>query len=601
MRRKMHRILSAAMSFVILIFLINTDIYGSEKRYFDDFEHGETNFEDMNYIRYDSTPFLEELNTMSNLSKYKGNTEEILKIYDELLDELDDAFTMQSLASIYYYQDVQNKEKQEEFLQIENIVEVMYDKFQLTISSVLETSYNKELTNHMGKEIASLFRGYKGKSSKYMELSQRESELSQEYYELDANLDIIDIEQYNESIGEKFLELVECRKALSKELGISNYAEYASYAFYSRELSLDEIKNFCDTIKSEILPLYQAMEERYPKNYLSQIREIEVFEPEEIIELVGEHIGDISEELQAAWDYMSEHGLYDIEPSNLKADVGFTIGFPSERTGFFINSPNGSVTDVNTVIHEFGHFSNTFYTNMPVIYEYSSYDLYEVHSQGLECLYLNYYEQMFGDSADALKYDWFHDILYTVLYYSYIAELEMYVYNEPNVTLKGINKESKRLQEEYDIYFYGNSDSEDYYWTYSTHMIDLPMYSISYSISALTALDIWQIEQREGREAAVDAYMNLLSNYDRKSFSQVLGKTGFGDVFSKKYSRELSQTINEYFSLDLQYDVIYKNRQGLQALPLWIFPTAAGAFLLISAGIILLVYYMRTGKNTRWQ
>lgn len=596
MKMKLFRVIGFAMSFIILVFTIDANVYGAEGRYFEEFKHGGTKFEEMSYARYDSTDFFEKLERMENLSMEKGNSEEIFKLYDELLIELDKAFTMQSLASIGYYQDIQNKKKQEELLHMEYVMDIILDKFQLSVSSVLETSYGRELTKHIGTEFAELFKGYQGKSERYMELSRRESELSQEYYELDANADIVHIEDYNKLIGEKFLELIECRKLISDELGISNYAAYASYAFYSRELSLEEIRDFCDNIKAEILPLYQAMDEQYPEQYLTQKERISDFKPREIMELVGEYIGDVSPELQIAWDYMEEYELYDIEPSNSKADVGFTIGLPSERAGFFINSPDGSVNDIHTVIHEFGHFTNTFYNNMPVIYEHSNYDLYEVHSQGLECLYLDYYDDMFGDSSDALEYDWFHNMLYVIIYYSYLAELEMYVYGKPDVTLEDINRESKRLLEEYDMSFYGNSASEDYYWTYSTHMITSPMYSISYSISALAALNIWEIEQMNGREAAVDAYMKLLSNYDRKKFSQVLGKSGFSDVFTQDYCRELSEAIDYYFDLNLQYEGRVKG--GPKPL-IWILPVASGAFLLISASVVLLIYYISSSKKER--
>lgn len=592
--KKSRSVLCILMACVFLFMSAVPKAYAEEKRYFSDFEHSDLDFSEMEYTRYDSSIFSDKMQELKNLSSEPGNNEAIISLYNELLDEIDYVTTMYVLADIHYYFDVQDDAWQAEQIYMIEQVKDVYDIFQIGIRDLLDTSYNGAMTSYLGHELASTYRNYEELTPEEKALSLEEAELVQDYYELAAG-NYTDDQEYNEVIGEKFLELRDCRIKMAADEGYDNYAEYASFYYYYRDMEIDEIKKFCNVIKQELVPLYLAFDENYSDEDLQLVISMPSYEPDEIIEMVGRYVGDISYELENAWNYMTDHKLYDIGTSETKADIGFTISLPYYNAAFIYDSPVGSASDVRTMIHEFGHFTNDYYRRGPSLYEYDIPDLFEVHSQGLEVLYLDYFPDMFGEAGDAFVYDWFYDITYTIIYYAYITELEMWIYENPDAELSAINQESKRLLEEYKIDYYGAEEEEDYDWTYSSHMMMSPMYSLSYAVSGMAVLNIWQRNQ-EDRAEAVDQYLTLLSLHDGYTFSRALELAGFDDILSRSYAQSVRNDLSDYFHME-EITERFEQQEGQTRapahFPVWIMVSLGGALLLAMTAIITALTIVR--------
>jgi hypothetical protein len=126
-------------------------------------------------------------------------------------------------------------------------------------------------------------------------------------------------------------------------------------------------------------------------------------------------VHEASEELSVAFDYMKRNHLCNIDYSEQKADMGYTTRLYYYDVPFVFNAPYGGFTDYLDMIHEFGHFSNMFYTQTDLLFGISDIDLGELQSQGLEILFTAFYDDIFGAYADDVEEYLLMDIVCAII------------------------------------------------------------------------------------------------------------------------------------------------------------------------------------------
>ena len=202
-----------------------------------------------------------------------------------------------------------------------------------------------------------------------------------------------------------------------------------------------------------------------------------------------------------------------------------------------------------TVAHEFGHYVNEVYNGD----EYSmSYDLLEIHSQGNEMLYLSFLEGHVTNNAytltetyqilsnlniimAALSVDSFERAVYTGYYEGAYADVIMadgvITYDEYDLLYEGVLENmgvSGRLSHDY--------------WRYMT--ITSPCYYVSYAMSALCSIQIYQIAETDGLDVAADSYLKLITYTDvdpDMSMEEVLEYAGFYSYMDEALYRDLAR------------------------------------------------------------
>ena len=55
------------------------------------------------------------------------------------------------------------------------------------------------------------------------------------------------------------------------------------------------------------------------------------------------------------------------------------------------------------MIHEFGHYNAAYHAAERCLYEPATLDVAEIHSQGLEVLFFDYMDDMFGENGKVLE------------------------------------------------------------------------------------------------------------------------------------------------------------------------------------------------------
>ena len=145
--------------------------------------------------------------------------------------------------------------------------------------------------------------------------------------------------------------------------------------------------------------------------------------------------------------------------------------------------------DFIVLSHEFGHFTeynNETQTN--ILTDSDNIDLAEIASNGLQGLMTHFYDEIYKVQADAAKRDAVGELLENVIDGCVEDEFQRAVYENPDMTLDEINALYSKTYAEYNSWAEGDPG---YSWVYISHNFEAPMYYISYTVSALAALQIW--------------------------------------------------------------------------------------------------------------
>ena len=515
------------LAFLLIVTLAQPAV--AEQRLIDDIEHIEIAFADMPYYRYDFDAFGAKVDKLRDLMQVAGNDEEILALYDELLYESEVISTMSSLATIGYYSDTGNKYWQEErTFNNENSNDIL-DSFETEISNLLDSEYEKTLIQHIGRDNAELFRNYNGMTDEQRDLFAKDLELELRYYELEGMYTPYSNEYYN-ALGENYLEFLQNRTKLAKSYGFDTFDSFANAAYYYRDYDYNETKQLFESVRKHILPLYNKLRNNYSTEYEHIVSEYSPLAIDDMVAITGKYISEISPELAIPWEYMIRNNLYDIEPSDSKANIGFTITLPMYKSAFIMNSPVGGFYDMQTLVHEFGHFTQAYYDATPSIYQTPVLDLCEVHSQGLEALFTHYYPEIYGENSDAFIHELIIDFLRVIIDYSYIAEFETEAYRLDNPDFNQLKKLGTEIGRQY--WPRASREALSTYWIAFPHTHTAPMYSTSYVVSALASLDLW-VQSLVDKNAATDSYLKLVSLHSTQYFGNALQMSGISNIFKR--------------------------------------------------------------------
>lgn len=374
---------------------------------------------------------------------------------------------------------------------------------------------------------------------------------------------------YEESGGrlaEIFMKMVRVRDETAKISGFDNYAQYAYETLYGRDYGIDEAAEFHAGVKKHIVPVYKRLGEML----VSSNAPTDMSDGE-IIAAVGECIGDISSEMKTSYDYMISHGMLDMEYSENKVPAGnaYTVMLEKYEVPYIFISPNeeNDIWKVDSLIHEFGHFNTMLYDpyyriprgGSAVEEDFLSQntDLSEVDSQGLEMLFMEYNDELYGVNAPDADIYRIYSMLDSICSGCLFDEWQTIVYENPRLSAEEADAVFNSLAEDYGTYGGGLP----YLWTGVTHNFDEPMYYISYAVSAMASLELWSAGL-EDKDRAREMYMRLSSMGDHVPFRAALNDAGFGDIFSEDAMSRAAKNIEEHFTLgyeDVELDSWYAN------------------------------------------
>ena len=353
---------------------------------------------------------------------------------------------------------------------------------------------------------------------------ERQYEVLLEYYR-----------QYNSRIAYLYTALVRVRTELAHEMGYESVWEmYAEQ--YGRDLDRAEANAYLDGIAEKIAPLYR-------NRLLSEAAEIPSVEEETLFTLLKTAANSIGGRTREAYDYLRSHSMGDFAARPEKAAESFTVYLSDLNTPFAFVSAVGDATDIFTVFHEFGHFTQMFA-------DYNaerSLDLSECFSQGMELLALTKCGAVLDDeSFRALRTLKYEDLLSVYAQQGLFARFEDAVYSLDPDTLSAstLNSLSLACAKEFGMSEFLDEEYCSYLWMDATHFILYPYYVLSYCVSSDAALQMFALEsEREG--AGIAAFEALLDT-EEAAFLPALEKAGLQSPFAEGRAAALAEELKRF-------------------------------------------------------
>lgn len=342
---------------------------------------------------------------------------------------------------------------------------------------------------------------------------------------------------YSQEVGQILLQLVKVDNEIATLQGYDAYIDYAYDSFY-RDYSPNEAKQYIANVKELIPSLYTQL---YKKNIAATALLINYTYPDEATLLKNIETGFISKypQLKPAYDYMRQYNLYDIENRENKSSGAFTTYFNYlDQPFIFINYSLPYETAL-TLIHEFGHYYSYYEIGM----NNGGLDLDETYSQAMELLAFDAYDNIFQDEklAEAAQIYILSSLLGAVIQGCLYDEFLQAVYQNPNMTVQEMNNLYVQLAKHYGFEADGRS------WSTIAHNFQSPFYYMSYSVSAVVALQIWLADLEEDK-SGMEIYSKLIQAGKDEGFMHALSTAGLNNPLQKSTLQEITTTIQSYIS-----------------------------------------------------
>ncbi|MDE6093039.1 MAG: hypothetical protein K2G14_08090 [Ruminococcus sp.] len=478
------------------------------------------------YVPADMDEIRKHANQLLDDYKISENDEQLKNDIDVLLYDLDLVNNSLSYITIDYYLDWNNEKIEEKY---DKCYEDFYAVYEI-ISYVFTVCSLSEEYGHLFDEFVTddMVEYYEDMTMETVEEYARE-----DYQFMDIYLDDYYDTAYSDKLDDDEKNLL-CAKIYLDIL--ENYDTETFYEQYYRDYTPDEVIGLCDVIRSEIVPVYnQLFESLYDLDGIDDIIDSPVYFENPFDEIM-KYSSRLSPDIEKSAKKILDENLYTIASGDECYDGSFTVDLTAQNSALVYVYDDEFFESFLTAVHEFGHFHASFYDDTTTFRQMNNLDIAEIQSQGLELLFMQFYDEIYGKQSDAMKIIKTASILESVITGFFIGEFEYTVLE---------NRDEMSPKDVIECYNEIMGDlSEDLPFYYITHIFEQPAYYISYGTSALASFEIF-----ENPDKAIELYENIAEipcNSDEYQFKSALEKCGFSDVLNEEYIKNLAERITAF-------------------------------------------------------
>ena len=453
-------------------------------------------------------------------------------VHTELYDLVMYALSQEQLAMVAYYCNMKDTALEETYSYMmdykTNLIAQFYALSQPFYDSCYRDYYYYGMTEEEIK--AFLFDSNAVSNPEYTALKERNNAIEVEFLALPSG-------EQRTKLPELYAEFADNNNKMAQLMGYDNYLTYAYGNVYGRDYTYQDAAQLAEYAKTYVAPIFSGLYQAWT-GFSSATEEVKslfyaqtsnpFFASLSGNTLVNDYIDLL--EFNSNPDRIIS---FSDEFNKLMSDGNM---FRGDYAGAFVTSIYSEnlpiayfgkgYDDSFTVIHEFGHYMNEIYSGE--IYaelDYSqSYDLLEMHSQGNELLYLCYLEEYSDYSRDALAMIRTYALvntLYVAMAGFTVDTLEQAIYLDhyEGLGAEEIMADGTITADEYDTLYtyictdFGVEKILDGYWGYGM-TITSPCYYVSYSVSAISVLPLYEVAKTQGFDVAKEQYLKLFTYVD---------------------------------------------------------------------------------------
>ena len=536
------------------------------------------------YYHYDTADFYKGCDALEKLAA-DGDADKAIKKYDELYADIEELDTLYAVVYVMYSTDVTNDYYSKEQLYTAEEYEKCGDRLCEVCKSITEGPCAEAFRKHVGNDAFNEFADYEVLTKRQKEIIKEETGLVDEYYDIiDASekttysyndedwtfdmitgaegeelsvsdyegyVDVYDglLEKINAKAGPIYLKLVDLRTEFAKEAGYDNYAAYADIEEYNRDYTEAEVRQLHKDVKK--------IAKTYFDNYYSS-GEMNSSMPDMTEKKLLDNLVKYSELVDdmagASAQQLTGEKLIAMGDEPGRQDGAFTTYI--RKAGCpFISMSLGGDQDFITLSHEFGHFVE--YNNerqKNILTDKDNIDLAEIASNGLQGLMTCFYDNIYKGQADIAKKRTIGSLLENVIDGCVEDEFQRAVYKDPGMDLEDLNKLYAKTYAQYNTLA---ADDPGYAWVFISHDFESPMYYISYTVSALAALQIWN-QSSKNFDTAVKTWEKFIAHGTyNQTYLDIVGKCGLVKFTEKGAVKKICKPALDATSSKLDFNFNY--------------------------------------------
>ena len=506
--------------------------------------HADVDYADMTWYIYDAAELLDKAARLGETADGK----EAADLYDWLMAEYAKVYTLDNLAYIDFYAHPGDETLSDACRQLDSVLNEVNDALCTALSDALDGPAGSALRSYIGEDKATALVGYDEQTDRQREITERVSELTLQYNAL--IMEYLSYDEETEKIGALYRELVDLHNEEAQIVGYKDYADYAYEASYGRDFTPDDAAALCEAVKPYARQYFGSL--YYNEATYADFSADTDLTERELVGLVTQYMPRVSDDAAKAAAYMEKHGLYFMDSADRVSDLGFTTTLDQYNAPFIYLALYGDQNDIQSMFHEFGHYYDAYVNPVPdLLLSVGSLDIFEIHSTGMEALSTGWYEDIYGEDADLARIRFLDSALYTVFSGCLFDEFQRVVYADPSLTPEQISQTFVTIARSYGLRSFGKEFS--HYWMQVNHNFESPFYYISYAVSMLASLQIYEMAENDWA-AAADFYNDLVSlgAFDY-TYCELLDKVGL-ECFTDGLPACVSQAVEDMEALCLAWE-----------------------------------------------
>lgn len=506
--------------------------------------HADVDYADMTWYIYDAAELLDKAARLGETADGK----EAADLYDWLMAEYAKVYTLDNLAYIDFYAHPGDETLSDACRQLDSVLNEVNDALCTALSDALDGPAGSALRSYIGEDKAAALVGYDEQTDRQREIAERVSELTLQYNAL--IMEYLSYDEETEKIGALYRELVDLHNEEAQSAGYKDYADYAYEASYGRDFTPDDAAALCEAVKPYARQYFGSL--YYNEATYADFSADTDLTEQELVGLVTQYMPRVSDDAAKAAAYMEKHGLYFMDSAERVSDLGFTTTLDQYNAPFIYLALYGDQNDIQSMFHEFGHYYDAYVNPVPdLLLSVGSLDIFEIHSTGMEALSTGWYEDIYGEDADLARIRFLDSALYTVFSGCLFDEFQRAVYADPTLTPEQISQTFVTIARSYGLRSFGKEFS--HYWMQVNHNFESPFYYISYAVSMLASLQIYEMAENDWA-AAAGFYNDLVSlgAFDY-TYCELLDKVGL-ECFTDGLPACVPQAVEDMEALCLAWE-----------------------------------------------
>ena len=506
--------------------------------------HADVDYADMTWYIYDAAELLDKAARLGETADGK----EAADLYDWLMAEYAKVYTFDNLAYIDFYAHPGDETLSDACRQLDSVLNEVNDALCTALSDALDGPAGSALRSYIGEDKAAALVGYDEQTDRQREIAERVSELTLQYNAL--IMEYLSYDEETEKIGALYRELVDLHNEEAQSAGYKDYADYAYEASYGRDFTPDDAAALCEAVKPYARQYFGSL--YYNEATYADFSADTDLTERELVGLVTQYMPRVSDDAAKAAAYMEKHRLYFMDSAERVSDLGFTTTLDQYNAPFIYLALYGDQNDIQSMFHEFGHYYDAYVNPVPdLLLSVGSLDIFEIHSTGMEALSTGWYEDIYGEDADLARIRFLDSALYTVFSGCLFDEFQRVVYADPSLTPEQISQTFVTIARSYGLRSFGKEFS--HYWMQVNHNFESPFYYISYAVSMLASLQIYEMAENDWA-AAAGFYNDLVSlgAFDY-TYCELLDKVGL-ECFTDGLPACVPQAVEDMEALCLAWE-----------------------------------------------